>query len=133
MVASGDNGAISYQENIDLKGKEHIGTLFNLIIKRKQTKLFYEPYGKPQQEIIICPYHLKQFNNRWFLFCYNQEYKSISNYPLDRIMSIEELADSFEPSTINWMDYFDDVIGVTKPEGLEVETIKLKFSEHRLN
>lgn len=133
LVSQGDNGAIGYQENIDLKGREFIGTLFNLIIKRKQTKLFYKPYGKPQQETIICPYHLKQFNNRWFLFCYNEEYNSISNYPLDRIMSIEELAEGFEPSTINWMDYFDEIIGVTKPEGLEIETVKLKFSANRIN
>lgn len=47
-------------------------------------------------------------------------------------MDIEELADDFEPSTINWMDYFDDIIGVTKPEGVEVEKIKLKFFEQRL-
>ncbi len=133
LVSQGDNGAIGYQENLDLKGRELIGTLFNLIIKRKKNKLIYKPYGKPEQETIISPYYLKQYNNRWFLFCYNEAYKSISNYPLDRIVSIEELADSFEPSDINWMDYFDDIIGVTKPEGSKPETIKLRFSEGRIN
>ncbi|WP_033960401.1 helix-turn-helix transcriptional regulator [Psychroserpens jangbogonensis] len=133
LVASGDNGAIGYQENIDLKGREYIGTLFNLILKRKKTRLIYEPYGKPQLEVIICPYYLKQYNNRWFLFCFNEEFKSISNYPLDRIESITELADDFKPSEINWMDYFDDVIGVTKPEDAEIQVVKLKFSEQRLN
>lgn len=133
LVSSGENGLVGYQENIDLKGHSHIGTLFNLILKRKKTKIIYEPYRKPQQEVIICPYYLKQYNNRWFLFCFNEEYDSISNYPLDRIESVTELADDFEPSEINWMDYFDDVIGVTKPDGVEVEKVKLKFSEHRLN
>ena len=133
LVSSGENGAIGYQENIDLKGREFIGTLFNLILKRKQTKLVYEPYGKPKQEEIICPYHLKQYNNRWFLFCYNEKYEAISNYPLDRIVSLEELSEAFEPSTISWMDYFEDIIGVTKPVEFEIATIKLKFSEKRLN
>jgi hypothetical protein len=133
LVSSGENGLMGYQENIDLKGRGHLGSLFNLILKRKKTKLIYEPYGKPQQEVIICPYYLKQFNNRWFLFCYNEAYKSISNYPLDRIVNIEELADSFEPSSINWLDYFEDIIGVTKPEESKVEHIKLKFSEARIN
>lgn len=133
LVAEGDNGIISYQQNIDLKGIEHIGTLFNLILKRKLILLCYEPYGKPQLKVKVNPYHVKQFNNRWFLFCYNEEYKSISNYPLDRIISIEELSHSFEPSTINWMDYFDDIVGVTKPEGVELQKIKLRFSENRIN
>lgn len=133
LVARGENGAIGYQENIDLKGREFIGTLFNLILKRKQAKLIYEPYGKPRQEEIICPYHLKQYNNRWFMFCYNEKYQSISNYPLDRIVSLAELSEGFEPSTISWMDYFEDIIGVTKPVESEIATIKLKFSEKRLN
>jgi hypothetical protein len=133
LVASGDNGAIGYQENLDLKGREHIGVLFNLIIKRKATKIIYKAYGKPQQDVVVFPYHLKQFNNRWFLFCYNEEYNSISNYPLDRIESVLELGESFEPTEINWMDYFDDIIGVTKPENSQLEVVKLKFSEKRIN
>lgn len=71
--------------------------------------------------MVINPYHLKQYNNRWFLFCFNEEYQTISNYPLDRIVSLEELNKEFEPSTINWMDYFEDIIGVTKPEEATVE------------
>ncbi len=133
LVESGDNGIISYQENLDLKGREHIGTLFNLILKRKQIQINYEPYGKPQFNVKISPYHVKQYNNRWFLFCFNEEYKTISNYPLDRINSIEELNNSFAPSTINWLDYFDDIIGVTKPEEGKLEKIHLKFSEKRIN
>ena len=133
LVDSGDNGIISYQENLDLKGREHIGTLFNLILKRKKIKINYEPYGKPQFNVKISPYHVKQYNNRWFLFCFNEDYKTISNYPLDRINSIEELSNSFIPSTINWLDYFDDIIGVTKPEGGKLEKTHLKFSEKRIH
>lgn len=133
LVASGDNGIIGYQENIDLKGRQHIGTLFNLIVKRKQIRISYGPYGKPQFDVVVSPYHVKQYNNRWFLFCFNEEYQSISNYPLDRIISIEEMAVSFEPSDINWLDYFDDIIGVTKPEEGILSKIQLKFSEQRIN
>jgi predicted DNA-binding transcriptional regulator YafY len=133
LVASGENGIVSYQENLELKGREYIGTLFNLIVKQKQTKIIYEPYGKPQLNVIVYPYHVKQYNNRWFLFCFNEEYHSISNYPLDRIISIEELSDSFESSDINWLDYFDDIIGVTKPDDCKLAKIHLRFSEMRIN
>lgn len=133
LLSSGDNGAISYQQNIDLKGTDHIGLLFNLIIKQKQAKIIYEPYGKPQLEVYVNPYHLKQYNNRWFLFCFNPEFKNISNYPLDRIVSIEETEYSFRPSTINWVDYFDDIIGVTHPENENIQSIKLRFLENRIS
>lgn len=132
LISKGDNGIISYQQNIDLKGVEYLGVLFNIIIKKKQINLIYQPYGKPHIEVIFNPYHLKQFNNRWFLFGMNPVYSSISNYPLDRIVTIEELSSSFEVSAINWIDYFDDIIGVTKPEDEQEVLIKLKFSPLRI-
>ena len=133
LVASGDNGAISYQENRDLKGREHLGVLFNQIIKRNAIEIEYGPFNKEAETLLVYPYHLKQHNNRWFLFCYNEKYKAISNYPLDRINSLRETITTFKESSINWLDYFDDIIGVTKPEEGELQVVKLKFSEKRIN
>lgn len=132
LVASGSETVIDYQENIDLQGREHLGVLFNLIIKKKQIKIFYKPYGKQEIEVVFNPYYLKQFNNRWFLFGCNPEYQSVSNYPLDRIISIEELPQAFDVPDINWTDYFDDFIGVTKPETQPEIQIKLKFTPNRI-
>lgn len=133
LVSSGDDSAISYQGNQDLKGLEHLGVLFNLIIKRKVTEIEYETFSKKIQVVTVNPYHLKQYNNRWFLFCFNPTYNSISNYPLDRICLIRETVKSFDPSSINWLDYFEDIVGVTKPNHGKLEKIKLKFSENRIN
>lgn len=134
LVEDGENAIISYQENVDLKGREHLGTLFNLILKHKKVKLTYKPFGGEAFTSIIRPYHLKQYNNRWFLFCLDEEHQDrMSNYPLDRILSIEELEDSFESPDLNWMDYFDDIIGVTKPEDSQPEKVVLRFSQNRIN
>lgn len=133
LVKSGDNGAISYQENQDLKGRELIGILFNQIIKKYVIEIEYQPYNKAAEVLYVHPYHLKQHNNRWFLFCYNEKYKDLSNYPLDRINSLRETSNSFQESSINWIDYFDDIIGVTKPVGIDLAIVKLKFSEKRIN
>jgi predicted DNA-binding transcriptional regulator YafY len=133
LADKGENGIISYQENVDLKGREHIGVLFNLILKKKQIKINYKPYGKDPIEAVLSPFHLKQYNNRWFLFAKHSNYPNISNYPLDRIESIEELTDDAEENDIDWMDYFDDIIGVTHPENDQIERVKLKFSERRID
>lgn len=133
LVKNGDDSVISYQQNQDLKGRELVGILFNLIIKRKVIEIEYQPYNKDSETLLVHPYHLKQHNDRWFLFCHNEKYNALSNYPLDRIINIRETSNIFEGSSINWLDYFEDIIGVTKPMDAAPELIKLKFSEKRLN
>ena len=133
LVSHGDDGIISYQDNQDLKGRELVGVLFNLIIKKKVVEIVYQPYNKESEVVLIHPYHLKQYNSRWFLFGYNENYKALSNYPLDRIQSVRETSKPIIESAINWLDYFDDIIGVTKPTNTEPQIVKLKFSERRIN
>src|SRR5690606_6620444 len=70
---------------------------------------------------------------RWFLICKTGEYDSVSNYPLDRINDIQETGDRFVESDINWMDYFYDFIGVSKPLDAEPAKVILKFSTSRIN
>ena len=48
---------------------------------------------------------------------------------LDRILSIIEIKKRYHKNTgINWGEYFDDIIGVTKEDGKEVENIVLHFN-----
>lgn len=128
-----ERSIISYQQNFDLVGREYIGVLFNLILKKKKIRISYRPFGKEATEILLSPFHLKQYNNRWFLFAKHPDYSGISNYPLDRIESIEECAEAAESTNIDWMDYFEDIIGVTHPNDTVLEKIVLRFSERRFS
>ncbi|MFV8226233.1 helix-turn-helix transcriptional regulator [Christiangramia aquimixticola] len=132
LVSGVDDDIIGYEENPDLEGRQHLGHLFNLILKKKVVKLEYQPYKKEKESFLIHPYYLKQYNSRWFLFCYNEEFEAISNYPLDRIVSCKETGEKYIPSSINWFDYFEDIVGVTKPEGVKPLDIKLRFSLDRI-
>ena len=132
LVSGSNEEIIGYEENPDLEGREHLGELFNLILKKKVIQLQYQPYNKEEESYFVYPYYLKQYNSRWFLFCYNEEYEAISNYPLDRIVSYIETGRNYIPSNINWFNYFEDIIGVTKPEGIKPVDIKLRFSLSRI-
>lgn len=129
----GERSIISYQSNEDLVGKEHIGTLFNLILKKRVAHITYKPYGKEAQQHLIHPYHLKQFNNRWFLFGMNDDFNAISNFPLDRIEQILETNKVAEKDETDWEYYFSDIVGVTKPEGKELEEVVLLFDASRID
>lgn len=121
---------ISFDNNIDLKGYNLIMPLFNAIINQRVLEISYRTFKTTEPfEINFHPYYLKQFNNRWFVFGYNQGHDiPIWTLALDRIVSISEIDVRYVETNIDWEDYFYDLIGVTKPKGVEVQEIKLKFS-----
>jgi predicted DNA-binding transcriptional regulator YafY len=72
---------------------------------------------------------LKQYNGRWFLFGLNPEIGSPAwTLAIDRIIDMKEILIPFiENTEIDWKEYFEDMIGVTKPEGQKIQTITLHF------
>ena len=81
-------------------------------------------------EFILHPYYLKQYNNRWFLFGYNPEKEKHDwNLAIDRIVSFKEIKGKYQPNVIiDWQDYFEDIIGVTKPGDATVGNVVLHFT-----
>jgi predicted DNA-binding transcriptional regulator YafY len=112
---------ISFDENEFLKGREFIGDLYNAIINKQTLFIQYKPFKAEENiQFEIHPYHLKQFNNRWFLFGWNEME--------DRISSISNSKTPFVPNTeIDFQEFFDDVIGVSVPYKGEPEKILLKI------
>jgi predicted DNA-binding transcriptional regulator YafY len=116
-----------------LRGLEHFGDLFNAIIYKQVLTIKYQSFKNPEPEIsFIHPYYLKQYNNRWFLFGYNPAPKvnALSNRALDRIIEIkvDDKTEFIENTKYDFFEYFEDMIGVTKPVDIEVQRIKLWFS-----
>lgn len=127
------NEIISFDHNPYLKGIEFLQDLYNYIKQTAVIKVNYQSFKMDTPaNFIIHPYHLKQFNNRWFLFGLNDEYNNMQNLALDRIESIELYKTPYKDCTINFEEYFEDVLGVTNPEDQIAEDIILEFSEHRL-
>ena len=121
---------ISFDSNQYLKGIEHLGELFNAINGSKVIKVIYRPFKSEHDiEMVIHPYYLKQYNNRWFLFGLNDKYKIISNIALDRIVSFTSTTQKYiKNKTIDFNEYFEDIIGVTMPEKGKLTKIELLFT-----
>jgi predicted DNA-binding transcriptional regulator YafY len=121
---------IDFDNNQYLKGIENIGILYNAIFYKKVLSICYQPYENENPfEVLIHPYFLKQYNNRWFCFGYNPENSKYDwNLAIDRIVSINETKLVYrENDKIDWQEYFEDLIGVTKPTGSEPEKVVLRF------
>ena len=123
---------VSFQSNPDLKGISYFSDLLQAILTKRVLKLKYTPYGKDTQTVNVYPYHLKQFNDRWYLIAQAIGYQSYAHYALDRIDSFEEIALPYKESEVDFSEYFDDVIGVTVPD-VDTEDIVIKVTAKRFN
>ncbi|MCK0179673.1 WYL domain-containing protein [Flavobacteriaceae bacterium S0862] len=135
LVEEDYDGLISYQSNRDYTGQSLVGVLYNQLIRRKILNIEYKAFDQEESSIRrIHPYHLKQFNNRWFLFGYQKEekYTGITNLALDRIIGFTETNEDIKPDNTSWGDYFDDMVGVSKNSNDQAVKIKLRFSNKRM-
>jgi len=109
---------MEFEENPFVGGLQWLQPLYNAIQSRSAQELTYEPYGKAPQVFRFHPRYLKQYNRRWYVFGVTTEHPmSVSNFPLDRVKSITPIHDAYMSSDIDWQEYFEDVIGVTVPDG----------------
>lgn len=119
---------VGFEPTLYNKGMEHFNSLFNAIRRKEAVEIIYQSFKMPQpQHLIVHPYYLKQYNNRWFLFCCTGDYTNLSNYPLDRIQAVRSSDVDYRDTDIDFKEYFKDIIGVTKEAGKPVERVLLRF------
>ena len=122
---------ISFEENEFLVGLEFLTPLYNYIKNSQVLIITYQPYKSDQeQEFIISPYYLKQYNNRWFLFVWNHYANYIQNLALDRIKEIKIYDEIYKKSEVDFEEYFEDIIGVSNDLSKEVEKVKIVLSNN---
>ena len=122
---------ISFEENEFLKGLEFLNILYQYISKNQCIEILYKSFKSENAEtIVLSPYYLKQYNNRWFLFGRNHQYQKIQNVALDRILKIDDSKEKYIDNETDFNEYFEDIVGVTNNENEEVQKIKIQISEN---
>lgn len=127
---------VSFEQNQNLKGLDKLSDVLDATLNHIPLNILYKNYkeGGVEENVVLHPYYVKQYNNRWFLFGLNQDRNLISNLALDRIVYLYTTEDvRFIPNTtIDFEHYFDDVVGVTIPKDeVKKEHIILQFTKHR--
>lgn len=122
---------IDFESNIDLRGIHFLTPLFNAIINERVLKVRYKDFKSDEPyEFILHPHYLKQYNGRWFVFGLHEENQSPTwNLAIDRMEGLTETNLKYCVSKIDWDDYFYDIIGVTKLEGICIEEVIMLFSK----
>lgn len=101
------------------KGTRFIGQIYDAVRKQQTITIEYQSFkARMSESIIVYPYLLKEYRNRWFLICEKASNRvpQVNIFALDRIHSIEldkthpfKKCVDFDPE-----HYFDDTIGVTR-------------------
>ncbi|WGQ15447.1 helix-turn-helix transcriptional regulator [Sphingobacterium faecium] len=122
---------ILFDQNEYLKNLDLLGSLLNHIQNKQTLQLSYKSFNHDKEvNFIIHPYFLKQYNKRWFLFGQCEGYDTWTNLPLDRITKFIAL-DNIEyiPNTDSPDNYFEDLIGVSKPINVQSQFIQIKINQ----
>lgn len=129
-----------YDKNEAYEGLNYLKPLFLAIKNKDVLNIKFKGFGDVEPiEYIFHPYVLKQYNQRWFVFGYN-ETTGINHWsiPLDeRLKEFKVVKESeFIKDNTDWTSFFNEMVGVRRfsltQTKLTPELVVLRFSSHRL-
>lgn len=134
--------AIVFSENpylnngSELMIKNALAGLFTSIVNKVAVRLEYQRFcsDNPDQ-FDVFPYQLRQYSNRWYLICRltKGDRDFLMNLALDRIKSFKELPEvTYEDCFCDIDDYYEDIIGITRPLDAAPERILFAVSPDKL-
>ena len=129
-LTTNETASIGFDSSQDLKGIEFFSQLYHAVHNKLPLEITYKDFKTENAySFAFHPYYLKEYNNRWFLFGLQQPSgKPDWNVAIDRIILLTPSDTKFIPSSIDWQDYFSDMIGVSRPENSTIEEVILHFN-----
>ncbi|NCA22785.1 MAG: WYL domain-containing protein, partial [Crocinitomicaceae bacterium] len=114
---------IDFDRQEQTANEQYFDVLLRAIMERKQLKIIYQSYLSDEPiELQLCPYLLKQYQNRWYIFGTNNENINRS-YGLERISKIEVLDTRFKSKIKDPKSLFNDIVGINFAESERVKVI----------
>lgn len=126
---------VDFERNEQLKGLQFLNVLYDLTASQTVIDITYQSFKARQpSHILVHPHRLKEYANRWFLICTKDGSDFLLNLALDRMIAVEpapHIAYKDNPAFTD--DYYKDVVGVTKHEGLKKATVCFEASREHAN
>lgn len=127
MNPASQKPVVAFDENPYVEGMKFYRTVYAAIIKKQVLEVKYQSFKRTEPfTYTIHPYFLKQYNNRWFLLGWYEEWQEMTTLPLDRIIEVKHVSRDYrENKDIDFKTFFKDVIGVSFPKGGEMAEVHL--------
>lgn len=127
-----ERGTVIFSQNPDLEGMKWYERLFNATVKMEVLELTYHRFGRPIRKRVVHPYQLRQYNDRWYLVCYEERQAKRFPFvvlPIDRILDVqaaEGVKFREKDPGLDFDDYFYHIVGVSLNPESEPQRVMLK-------
>jgi hypothetical protein len=127
LIESGNQNIFSHENVGSIKDTEYISQITEAICNKQTLCInYYSIIENCTKEIVMYPAHLKEYNKRWYIIGLNDSTKNIDYIRID---SINEINYSIIPYPDDFIfnpdEYFNNIIGISKPIGEKCTEIKL--------
>ena len=121
------NNIVHLAQPSEIPGQRWLDQLYDAIREEKALAMTYKPFNREASAVIISPYLLKEYDNRWYLYAKNHSKSVLRTYGLERIMELKPTLQEYLPSEeFDPERYFKDIIGVTLEPDKEPEQIQIE-------
>lgn len=103
-----------FVENVP-SAREYLSTIIDALKEHHPVRFDYHPYTRsmPTKGIVIQPYFLKLFKQRWYMIGWVPSDQKIKTYALDRVKKAKVLSQTFEEDpTFDISGYFKHSYGI---------------------
>lgn len=127
MNPASQKPVVAFDENPYVEGMKYYCDVYSAIVKKQVLEIKYQSFKlREPLTYTIHPYFLKQYNNRWFLFGWYEEWQEMATLPLDRMIEMKHISYPYRENVdVDFNKYFENVIGVSFPKDAELTEIHL--------
>lgn len=120
LAASRDVAGRIYLEDIP-SGRRYLGELVTALREHRRVRMDYGYFQRsvPRRGVVLEPYFLKLFRQRWYITGLNVGDRRIRTYSLDRIQALELMRETFQepPGGFDADGYVRDSFGIVFEQG----------------
>lgn len=113
--------------------REFLSTVITSLKQHHPIKFTYRPYTRsvPTRGVVLEPYFLKLFKQRWYVVGHHVAEDRIKTYALDRMKDVTALNDTFTPDPgFDAATYFKDSYGIVVTQS-DVKKVVLKVDSRQ--
>ena len=109
-------------------GKEYFQTIVRAMKVNHKIRITYRKFGQAEPyTIVVEPYAIKTFKQRWYLLAKNYKRETPSVYALDRMEAVEELTEHFKyPADFSTKMFFYDCYGIVSDPKQQAQLIVIR-------
>ncbi len=116
---------VQFETGVHTTGNQYLSILLEAIQNEKKVNFDYASYVSGNKKTrTVSPLLLKEYRNRWYLICHDEEKEKVVTYALERMENVEITKQAVTvPEDFSAAIFFEHTIGITTQDGEPEEVV----------